>query len=57
VEVQAVAVGTWVGERPICQMKNICAGETTPGCVIMRVIMFALIEIVFYGPHDMELHT
>jgi hypothetical protein len=57
VEVQAVAVGAWVRERPICQMKNICAGETTPGCVIMRVIMFALIEIVFYGPHDMELHT
>jgi hypothetical protein len=42
-EVQAVAVGAWVGKGPIHQMKNICAGETTPDCIIMRVIVFALI--------------
>jgi hypothetical protein len=48
VEVQAVAVGTWVGKGLIHQMKNICAGETTPG-VIMRVIIFALIGVVFHG--------
>jgi hypothetical protein len=37
-------------------LKYICAGETTPG-VIMRAIIFALIEVVFHGPHSMELHT
>jgi hypothetical protein len=47
--------GTGCG--PIHQMKNICAGETTPGHVIMRVIIFALIGAVFHGPHGMGLHT
>jgi hypothetical protein len=48
VEVQAVAVWAWLGKGPTNQMKNICAGETTPG-VIMRVIIFALIGVVFHG--------
>jgi hypothetical protein len=48
VEVQAVAVGTWVGKGLIHQIKNICAGETTPG-VIMRVIIFALIGVVLWA--------
>jgi hypothetical protein len=48
VEVQAVAVDAWVGKGFMHQMKNICAGETTPG-VIMRVIIFALIGVVFHG--------
>jgi hypothetical protein len=52
-----VAVGAWVGKGPIHQMKNICAGETTPGCVIMRVTIFALIGVVFHGPHGTGLHT
>jgi hypothetical protein len=43
-------------EGLIHQMKNICAGETTPG-VIMRVIIFALIGVVFHGPHGTGLHT
>jgi hypothetical protein len=57
VEVQAVAVGAWVGKGPIHQMKSICAGETTLGHVIMRVIIFAIIEVVFHGPHGTGLHT
>jgi hypothetical protein len=57
VEVQAVAVEAWVGKGFIHQMKNICAGETTPGHVIMRVIIFALIGVVFHGPHGTGLHT
>jgi hypothetical protein len=57
VEVQGVAVGAWVGKGPIHQMKNICAGETTPGHVIMRVIIFVLIGVVFHGSHGMGLHT
>jgi hypothetical protein len=56
-EVQAVAVGAWVGKGPIHQMKNVCAGEITPGHVIMRVIIFALIGVVFHGPHGTGLHT
>jgi hypothetical protein len=52
-----VAVGAWVGKGPIHQMKNICARETTPGCVIMRVITFALIGVVFHGSHGTGLHT
>jgi hypothetical protein len=56
VEVQAVAVGAWVGKGPIHQMKNIYSGETTPG-VIVRVIIFALIGVVFHGPHGTGLHT
>jgi hypothetical protein len=47
----------WVRKGPIHQMKNICAGEITPGHVIMRVIIFALIGVVFHGPHGMGLHT
>jgi hypothetical protein len=38
-------------------MKTICAGEITPGRVIMRVIIFALTGVVFHGPHGMGLHT
>jgi hypothetical protein len=57
VEVQAVTVGARVGEGLLHQMKNICARETTPGCVIMRVIIFALIGVVFHGPYGMGLHT
>jgi hypothetical protein len=56
-EVQALAVGAWVGKEPIHQMKNICARETTPGHVIMRVIIFVLIGVVFHGPHGSGLHT
>jgi hypothetical protein len=52
-----VAVGAWVGKGPIHQMKNVCAGETTLGHVIMRVIIFALTGVVFRGPHGMGLHT
>jgi hypothetical protein len=51
-----VAVEAWVGKGLTHQMKNICAGETTPG-VIMRVIIFALIGVVFHGPHGTGLHT
>jgi hypothetical protein len=51
-----VAVGAWVGKGPLHQMKNICARETTPD-VIMRVIIFALIGVVFHGPHGTGLHT
>jgi hypothetical protein len=51
-----VGVGAWVGKGPVHQMKNICAGETTPG-VIMRVIIFALIGVVFHGPHGTGPHT
>jgi hypothetical protein len=47
VEVQAVAVDAWVGKGLIHQMKNVCAGETTPG-VIMRVIL-PLLELCFMG--------
>jgi hypothetical protein len=43
-------------ERTYTSMKNICARETTPG-VIMKVIIFALIGVVFHGPHGMGLHT
>jgi hypothetical protein len=56
-EVQAVAVEAWVGKGPIHQMKNICSRETTSGCVIMRVIIFALIGVVFHGPHGTGPHT
>jgi hypothetical protein len=56
-KVQAVAVEAWVGKGPIYQMKNICARETTPGRVIMRVVNFASIGVVFHGPHVMGLHT
>jgi hypothetical protein len=52
-----VAVEAWVGKRPIHQMKNICAGETTLGHMMMRVIIFALIGVVFHGPHGTGLHT
>jgi hypothetical protein len=52
-----VAVGAWVGKGPIYQMKNICAGEITPGYVIMRVIIFALIGVVLHGPHGTGLPT
>jgi hypothetical protein len=52
-----VAVGAWVGKGLTHQMKNICAGVTTPGRVIMRVIIFALIGVVFHGPHGTGLHT
>jgi hypothetical protein len=55
-EVQAVPVEAWVGKGLIYQMKNICAGETTPG-VIMRIIIFALIGVVFHGSHGTGLHT
>jgi hypothetical protein len=57
VDVQAVAVEAWVGKEPTHQMKNICAEETTPGCVIMRFIIFALIGVVIHGPHGTGLHT
>jgi hypothetical protein len=57
VEVQVVVVVAWVGKGPLHQMKNICARETTPGHVIMRVIIFALIGVVFHEPHGMGLHT
>jgi hypothetical protein len=57
VEVQAVTVGAWVGKGPICQMTNICVGEATPGHAIMRVIIFALIGVVFHRPHGTGLHT
>jgi hypothetical protein len=50
-------VGAWVGKRPIHQMKNICTRETTLGHVIMRIIIFALIGVVFHEPHGMGLHT
>jgi hypothetical protein len=50
-----VAMDAWVGKGFIHQMKNICAGETTPS-VIMRVIIFALIGVVFHGPHGTGLH-
>jgi hypothetical protein len=46
VEVQAVVVEAWVGKGPIHQIKNICTRDTTPGHVIMRVIIFALIGVV-----------
>jgi hypothetical protein len=52
-----LAVGAWVGKGPRHQMKNICARETTPGHVITRVIIFALIGVVFHGPHGTGLHT
>jgi hypothetical protein len=52
-----VAVGAWVGKGPIHQMKNIYARKTTPGHVIMRVIIFSLIGVVFHGPHGTGLHT
>jgi hypothetical protein len=38
-------------------MTNICVGEATPGHAIMRVIIFALIGVVFHGPHGTGLHT
>jgi hypothetical protein len=57
IEIQAVAVGAWVGKGLTHQMKNICDGETTPGHVIMRVNIFALIGVVFHGPHGTGLHT
>jgi hypothetical protein len=41
-EVQPVAVG---------------AEETILGHVIMRAIIFALIGVVFHGPHGRGLHT
>jgi hypothetical protein len=50
-------LGAWVRKGLKHQMKNICAGETTPGCVIMRVIIFTLIGVVFCGPHGTGLHT
>jgi hypothetical protein len=43
------ACGARVGKGPIHQMKNICVGKTTLGHVIMRVIIFALIGVVFHG--------
>jgi hypothetical protein len=60
VEVQAVAVGVWVGKGLIHQMKNICARKAHIIIIIiivMRVIIFALIGVVFHGPHRMGLHT
>jgi hypothetical protein len=57
VEVQAVAVEAWVWKGLMHQMKDIYAGETTPGHVIMRVIIFALIGVVFHRPHGTGLHT
>jgi hypothetical protein len=57
VEVQAVTVGAWVGKGPIHQMKNICAREITLGHMIIRVIIFALIGVVFRGPYGTRLHT
>jgi hypothetical protein len=44
-------------ERTYTSNENICAGETTLGHVIMRVIIFALIGVVFHGPHGTGLHT
>jgi hypothetical protein len=52
-----VVVEAWVGKGPIHQMKNICAGETTPGHIIMRAIIFVLTGVVFHGPHGPGLHT
>jgi hypothetical protein len=49
VEVQAVAVEAWVWKGLIHQMKNVCVEETTPGHIIMRVIIFALIGVMFHG--------
>jgi hypothetical protein len=57
VEVQAVGVEAWVGKGLINQMKNTCARETAPGPVIIRVIIFALIGVVFHGPYGMGLHS
>jgi hypothetical protein len=51
-----VGVGAWVGKGPLHQMKNICAGNTTPG-VIMKVTTFAIIEVGFHGLHGTGLHT
>jgi hypothetical protein len=52
-----VAVEAWVWKGLMHQMKDIYAGETTPGHVIMRVIIFALIGVVFHRPHGTGLHT
>jgi hypothetical protein len=52
-----VAVEAWIRKGPVHQMKNICARETTLDHVIMRVIIFALIGVVFHGPHGTGLHT
>jgi hypothetical protein len=52
-----VAVGAWVGKGPVHQMKNICAGETAPGRVIMRAVTFALIGVGFHGPQGTGLNT
>jgi hypothetical protein len=57
VEVQGVDVEAWVGKGLTHQMKNVCAGETTPVHIIMRVIIFALIGVVFHGPLGTGLHT
>jgi hypothetical protein len=38
-------------------MKSICAGETTLGHVMIRVIIFALIGVMFHGPHGTGLNT
>jgi hypothetical protein len=52
-----VAMEAWDGKGLIYQMKNICTGETTSVCVIMRVIIFALIGALLHGPHGTGLHT
>jgi hypothetical protein len=57
VKVQPVALGAWVGKGPKHQMKSICAGETTLGHVMMRVIIFVLFGVAFHGPHGTGLNT
>jgi hypothetical protein len=44
-------------ERTYISNEKYVAGETTTGCIIMRVIIFDLIGIVFHGPHGMGLYT
>jgi hypothetical protein len=51
VEVYATAVGTYLEKEPIHQIISICAGETSPGRVMMWVLIIALTGVVFHGPH------
>jgi hypothetical protein len=57
VEVQAVAVGTYLGTEPMHQIINICAWETTLGHVMMWVLIIVLTGVVFPGPHGRGLNT
>jgi hypothetical protein len=51
VKVYTTAVGAYLEKEPIHQIISICAGETSPGRVMMWVLIIALIGVVFHGPH------